>query len=152
MLLQLLESRAMFEMGAFLAASPLLRIIGRGDRHPVLVLPGFTADDRSTVPLRWFLRSQGYWTHGWHLGSNYGPTRRIIQGLDERILEIYERHERKVTVIGWSLGGIYARMLARRQPDSVRQVITLGSPFRMVEGDHSERRPGLEVAPAPLPP
>jgi hypothetical protein len=137
MLLQLLESRAMFEMGAFLAASPLLRIIGRGDRHPVLVLPGFTADDRSTAPLRWFLRSQGYWTHGWHLGSNYGPTQRIIQGLDERILEIYDRHERKVTVIGWSLGGLYARMLARRQPDSVRQVITLASPFRMVEGDHS---------------
>lgn len=127
----------MFELGAFLAASPILRLIGRGDRHPVLVLPGFTADDRSTVPLRWFLRGQGYWTHGWHLGSNLGPTPRTLQGIEARLDEIYERHERKVTLIGWSLGGIYARMLARRAPDKVRQVITLGSPFRMVEGDRS---------------
>ena len=108
-----------------------------GDRHPVLVLPGFTADDRSTMPLRWFLRGQGYWTHGWSLGSNKGPTRRVVDGLGVRLAEVHERHERPVTVIGWSLGGIYARLLARRQPEMVRSVITLGSPFRMVDGDHS---------------
>lgn len=136
-LLQLAEGRAWFEMTAFVAASPLLRMAGRGDRHPVLVLPGFTAGDRSTAPLRAVLRSQGYWTHGWRLGRNLGPTDRIVDGLDARLRELFERHERRVSVVGWSLGGIYARELARRHPRAVRQVITLGSPFRMVEGDRS---------------
>ena len=136
-LLQLAESRALFELGAFLAASPVLRAIGRGDRHPVLVLPGFTAGDRSTAPLRFVLRSQGYWTHGWRLGANVGPTRRILTGLTARLEELFDRHQRRVSIVGWSLGGIYARELARARPDLVRQVITLGSPFRMVDGDRS---------------
>lgn len=136
-ILQLAESRAVFEFGAFLAASPALRFAGRGDRHPVLVFPGFTAGDRSTAPLRAVLRSQGYWTHGWQLGPNYGPTDRIVGGLARRLQQLYERHEQPVSLIGWSLGGIYARELARLQPTTVRQVITLGSPFRMVDGDRS---------------
>jgi pimeloyl-ACP methyl ester carboxylesterase len=135
--LTFLEQRALFELGAFAAASPALRMIGRGDHHPVLVLPGFTTSDRSTVPLRWVLRGQGYWVHGWHLGANLGPTRRIVEGLDDRLREVYERQGRTVSLIGWSLGGIYARQLARRHPQMVRQVITLGSPFRMAPNDRS---------------
>ncbi len=127
----------MFEMGAFVAASPVLRLLGRGDRHPVLVLPGFTASDQSTVPLRWFLRSQGYWTHGWQLGRNLGPTHRVLLGMEQRLVELHERHGRPVSIVGWSLGGIYARSLARRRPAMVRQVITLGSPFRMEVDDRS---------------
>jgi pimeloyl-ACP methyl ester carboxylesterase len=132
-----LENRAVFELGAFMAASPLLRVVGRGDRHPVLVLPGFTASDSSTVPLRWALRSQGYWVHGWNLGRNLGPTRRVVDGLIDRLEELHGRHGRPVSIVGWSLGGIYARELARLRPDSVRQVITLGSPFRTRPGDRS---------------
>jgi pimeloyl-ACP methyl ester carboxylesterase len=131
------EQRAVLELGAFVAASPLLRMAGRGDRHPVLVLPGFTAGDRSTMPLRWFLRSQGWWAHGWHLGPNFGPTRRVVTGIQERLDELHGLHGRTVSIVGWSLGGIYARELARRKPELVRQVITLGSPFRMVDGDRS---------------
>jgi pimeloyl-ACP methyl ester carboxylesterase len=127
----------MFELGAFMAASPMLRLAGRGDRHPVLVLPGFTASDRSTEPLRWILRSQGYWTHGWRLGTNLGPTQRVIDGLHDRIEVLRQRHGQQITIIGWSLGGIYAREFARLHPDAVRQVITLGSPFRMTLGDRS---------------
>jgi pimeloyl-ACP methyl ester carboxylesterase len=140
-LLQLAESRAVFELGALVAASPLLRLVGRGDRHPVLVLPGFTASDRSTQPLRVVLRSQGYWTHRWGLGPNIGPTERIIDGMQDRLLQLFERHGCRVSVVGWSLGGIYARELARANPDHVRQVITLGSPFRMLEGDRSSATP-----------
>lgn len=136
-ILQLAEGRVVFELGAFVAASPLLRLAGRGDRHPVLVLPGFTAGDRSTAALRAVLRAQGYWTHGWKLGMNLGPTARILEGLDARLTQLHERHQRPVSLIGWSLGGIYARGLARRHPHAVRQVITLGSPFRMTEGDRS---------------
>ncbi len=130
-MLRLLESRAVFELGAIWAASPLLRIIGRGDNHPVLILPGFLADDPSTAPLRSVLRSQGYWVHGWQLGRNLGPTPEVIDGLVGRLHDLYERHERPVSLVGWSLGGIYARRLARRFPHMVRQVITLGSPFRI---------------------
>jgi pimeloyl-ACP methyl ester carboxylesterase len=111
--------------------------MGRGDHHPVLVLPGFTADDRSTLPLRWFLRGQGYWTHGWHLGANMGPTTRVMDGLRARLTDVYEHQSKKVSVVGWSLGGIYARALARERPDMVRDVITLGTPFRMSESGRS---------------
>ena len=130
-----MESRAVFELGAVAAASPLLRRIGRGDHHPVLILPGFLAGDPSTAPLRSVLRSQGYWVHGWQLGRNLGPTQHILDGLVARLTELYERHEKPVSLIGWSLGGIYARRLARRFPHMVRQVITLGSPFR-IDPDH----------------
>lgn len=140
-LLQWSESRAMFELTAFLAASPLLRAVGRGDRHPVLVLPGFTTSDASTAPLRWVLRSQGYWTHGWGLGRNMGPTGRVLRGLHDRLEMLADRHGRPVSLIGHSLGGIYARELARSHPDSVRQVITLGSPFRLEPGDRSAASP-----------
>ncbi|MEM8904052.1 MAG: alpha/beta hydrolase [Actinomycetota bacterium] len=135
--LQLMESSALFEIGGLVAASPMLRLLGRGDRHPVLVLPGFTASDRSTVPLRSTIRLQGYWAHGWGLGRNIGPSARIIDGMRDRLEQLHGRHGRKVSLVGWSLGGIYARQLAREQPDMVRQVITLGSPFRMVDGDRS---------------
>ena len=126
-----LEQRILYEVGAFAAASPLLRAAGRGDRHPVLVLPGFTASDQSTAPLRSVIRSQGYWVHGWRLGRNLGPTEEVLTGLMERLQLLAERHETKVSLVGWSLGGIYARGMARAFPDLVRQVITLGSPYRV---------------------
>ncbi len=132
-----MESRAVFELGAIAAASPFLRLIGRGDNHPVLVLPGFLAGDPSTAPLRSVLQSQGYWVHGWRLGRNLGPTAHIIDGLMERLRVLHDRHDQPVSLIGWSLGGIYARRLARRFPDVVRQVITLGSPFRINPDDRS---------------
>ena len=135
--LRVAESRAVFELGAFAASAPWLRLLGRGDQHPVLVLPGFTAGDSSTTPLRFALRSQGYWAHGWHLGPNLGPTDRIIDGIHARLEQIRAKHNRKVSIVGWSLGGIYARELARNNPDAIRQVITLGSPFRMTMADRS---------------
>ena len=136
-LFTLLEQRAVGELGAFIAATPMLRLVGRGDRHPVLVIPGFTASDRSTEVLRWYLRSLGYWTHGWQQGRNYGPNGRTVTGLVARLTELYERHGRTVSLVGQSLGGTYARHLALRYPGMVRSVITLGSPFRSQPGDHS---------------
>ncbi len=129
------------EASGFWAIRPLLRVLGAGDQHPVLVLPGFTADDNSTVPLRWVLRAQGYWVHAWRLGPNIGPTARAVRGMRRRIEDLHDEHGATVTLIGQSLGGIYARLLAREQPESVRQVITLGSPYRMVEGDRSSVPP-----------
>ncbi len=132
-LLLALEGRAWLEFAALLPAWPLLNRAPRGDGHPVLVLPGFMASDYSTRPLRWFLRARGYRTHGWRLGLNRGPSPATVEGLSARFRELRERHEQPLSVIGWSLGGIYARELARRFPTEVRRVITLASPFRDVD-------------------
>ena len=133
--------RAMGELGAMGASLPLLRRAPRGDGHPVLVLPGFTASDNSTRPLRWFLRDRGYHVHGWRLGINIGPSDRIIDGLANRIVSLAEHHGAKISLVGWSLGGIYAREIARAGPDGIRQVITLGSPFRLTDREHANSGP-----------
>jgi pimeloyl-ACP methyl ester carboxylesterase len=136
--LQMMEAAWLpLEAAGFCMMRPVLRTLGAGDQHPVLLLPGFGADDQSTLPLRTVLRSQGYWAHSWRLGRNIGPTSSIVTGMRRRVDELHERHGRTVTLIGQSLGGIYARVLARQDPLPVRQVITLGSPYRMVDGDRS---------------
>jgi pimeloyl-ACP methyl ester carboxylesterase len=125
-----LEGRAWLELAAFFAMLPALASAPRGDGHPVLVLPGWLATDASTRPLRWFLRDRGYRAHAWRLGRNLGPRPEVVSGLGARFLGLQEQSGEKLSVIGWSLGGIYARELARRFPERVRQVITLASPFR----------------------
>jgi hypothetical protein len=124
----------------------LVRSMPRGDGHPVLVLPGLLAGDLTTAPLRRFLRALCYDARGWKLGVNRGPTDALRARLAERIGHLHERHGRKVSLVGWSLGGIYARELARAFPDRVRLVITLGSPFRDISASHAARlvpiRPG----------
>ncbi len=127
--LQLAELRAGWEVAATLALWPLLQMAPRGDGHPVLVLPGLIAGDGSTLLLRRYLAGRGYNVHGWGLGRNLGP-RIGIEAAMFRLLEIlYAKESRKVSLIGWSLGGAYARLLATKRPDLVRSVITLGSPF-----------------------
>lgn len=125
-----LEARAVLELAALLPAYPFLRRAPAGDGHPVLVLPGLMAGDFSTRALRRFLRDKGYGAHGWKLGRNLGPDQAVIAAMVERLRELRARYDRRVSLIGWSLGGIYARELARGLPDLVRQVITLASPFR----------------------
>ncbi len=125
-----LEGRALFEAASVLPALPLLAGTPQGDGHPVLVLPGFSASDQSTRTLRRFLRTRGYTVHGWKLGRNAGLTPELLAGLIQRFAEVQVRQNRTVSVIGWSLGGLYARELARAFPADVRQVITLGSPVR----------------------
>jgi hypothetical protein len=131
--LLLLEGRALFELAALLAAYPFLRQAPRGNGQPVLVLPAFMASDFSTRALRRFLRDCGYAAHGWGLGRNPGPTQETVTGLVQRLGELRQRYDRRVSLIGWSLGGVYARELARAHPSDVRQVITLASPFRNLE-------------------
>jgi pimeloyl-ACP methyl ester carboxylesterase len=123
--------RALTELGALPWAAPLLLTVPRGDGHPVLVLPGFVTTDISTTLLRRYLELLGYTPFGWELGRNLGPKAIGRQGekLVDRLDAIYAKTGRKVSIIGWSLGGVMARQVARRRPDKVRQVISLGSPF-----------------------
>ena len=127
--LMLLEGRAIPEFGAFLGALPLLSLAPRGDGHPVLVLPGLVTSDVSTTALRAFLKRQGYAVSGWGLGRNFGPRPGIQDGMLALLRKMYDTSGRKVSVVGWSLGGVYARQLTKMEPDLVRSVITLGSPF-----------------------
>ena len=124
-----LEGRAPLEFSATLAAWPFLRTAARGDGHAVIIFPGLGAGDFSTLPLRNFLSSQGYETYGWDLGLNFGPREGVIQKGIERVRQIRTDSGRKVSLIGWSLGGIYAREFAKALPNDVRAVITLGTPF-----------------------
>jgi pimeloyl-ACP methyl ester carboxylesterase len=123
------EARGIFEFNASLLLSPVLMLAPRGDGHPVLTLPGFLASDLSMAPMRRYLRELGYDSQAWRMGRNVGGVSRVRAVLRDRLAEIHKASGRKVSIVGWSLGGVYARDLALRAPDMVRCVVTLGSPF-----------------------
>jgi len=127
--LMMLEGRAPWEFAAFLAARPWMRRLPAGDGHPVLVFPGLGAHDFTTRPLRRFLEARGYVPYPWKQGFNFGPRDGVLQGCRDQAEEIHKRHNRPLSLIGWSLGGVYARELAKEMPDRTRCVITLGTPF-----------------------
>ncbi len=124
-----LEGRAPWEFAALLASAPWLRQLPAGDGHPVIVFPGLGAADFTTVPMRNFLRDRGYDPHPWRQGFNFGPRHGVLEACIEQIKALHYRHGQRVSLIGWSLGGVYARELAKELPELVRCVITLGSPF-----------------------
>ena len=140
------QGRGVLELALGRARRRLLRSAPRGDGHPVLVFPGLLAGDLTTLPLRRFLRDLCYDARGWKLGINLGPNPRLRDKLDARLIHLFERHGRRVSLVGWSLGGIYARELARAHPDRVRLVVTLATPFRDISATHAARlipiRPG----------
>lgn len=113
------------------AAGPLMALAPRGEGHPVLVLPGFLTTDASTTVLRGFLRHLGHDVRAWSLGRNVGPRAIGADGekLIAKVREIHAETGQTVSLVGWSLGGVMARLAAQYAPEAVRQVITLGSPF-----------------------
>src|SRR3954468_12181585 len=127
--LMLAEARGLFELNSSLLLSPLLLRAPKGDGHSVLALPGFLASDLSMAPMRRYLRELGYDTHAWEMGRNLGGISSLRAALRDLLKRVHETSGRKVSIVGWSLGGVYARDLALQLPDMVRQVITLGSPF-----------------------
>src|SRR5258706_15420518 len=121
--LMFLEGRAVSELGAFVGALPLLSLAPRGDGHAVLVLPGLVASDTSTRPLRAFLRTRGYAVSGWRQGRNLGLRPGVQHAMVDLVHELSDVHGHKISLVGWSLGGLYARQLAKMMPDRVRSVI-----------------------------
>lgn len=109
---------------SLLPASPV------GDGHSVLVLPGFAASDLYTCSLRAYLNALGYIAKPWRLGRNLGRPSTLSQ-VAQRLEKLHDRVKQPISIVGHSLGGVYARELARAHPEWVRQVITLGSPFAM---------------------
>jgi len=121
--------RALLELGSYLPYRMLNKLPKDGDGHPVLILPGFLASDFSTIPLRSFVDKLGYTVYGWGQGRNLA-NEEYVDLLLEKVDKIHEKHQSKISIIGWSLGGIYARQLGKEKPEKIRQIITLGSPFK----------------------
>jgi pimeloyl-ACP methyl ester carboxylesterase len=118
------------ELPRFLAATRALPPAWpRGDGHAVVVIPGYGMTDPTTWALRRALTRLGYAAHGWGLGRNVGARRGLVAALHARLDALVGTSGRAVSLIGWSLGGVFARELARARPASVRRVFTLGSPF-----------------------
>lgn len=121
------------ELGAGLAAARLAgalpRLLGapRGDGHTVVDIPGWRAPELSGAPLRAYLRALGYDARSWGFGTNTGDPRRDVERLTRRVLELVDGGS-PVSLVGWSLGGVIAREVARRHPEAVRRVITYGTP------------------------
>jgi hypothetical protein len=137
------EALSGIELGRLLLRSPALRSAPRGNAG-VAVLPGYGADDASTLPLRSFLRRLGHEVQGWSLGRNRGNVQALLPRVTEGVLELAERRAEPVHLIGQSLGGVLARELARNEPDRVAQVVTLGTP---VVGGPSRTRLGFRYTP-----
>ena len=121
--------RAFGELASFYALRPLLGQLPRGDGHGVLVLPGFMASDASTRPLRRLLADLGYDAAGWNLGRNVRVDNARIEAMMACVDDLHQRTGRPISIVGWSLGGVFARELAKMAPDKVRLVISLGSPI-----------------------
>jgi len=130
LLYSLLEGRALLEAALLPALLPVLSGTPRGDGHPVLLCPGFTAGDATMVGLQLFLQSRGYHVETWGLGQNTGFKLKFSQALEQKVRFMHHRHRRKVSIVGWSLGGVYAFYTAHSAPECIRSVVSLGSPMR----------------------
>lgn len=133
--------RVVLEVGSSYLFGPILNKVPEGDGHTIITIPGFMGADGSTSRLRKLLNDRGYNAIPWGLGRNASDIQPeslddFLQQrglIEDQIAEIIEkefhRSGRKVTLIGWSLGGLYSVALAHRFPQWIRQVITLGTPY-----------------------
>lgn len=133
--------RVALEAGTSVLCKGLFKTLPEGDGHTVMTIPGFMGADGSTSMLRKFLNERGYNAVPWGMGRNASDARaesmdqfmrhraQLEGQIAQRIEEEFHSSGRKLTVIGWSLGGLYAVALAHRYPQYIRQVITLGTPF-----------------------
>ncbi|MFZ4760583.1 MAG: esterase/lipase family protein, partial [Burkholderiaceae bacterium] len=118
-----LEYRALLEAALLPPALPLLMSAPRGDGHPVLLVPGFVGDAGSMLGLKVYLRNRGYEVDDWGLGRNVGFQRKHARALEQKVRFLHHRHGRRVSLVGWSLGGVFSMFAAHQVPECVRSVI-----------------------------
>ena len=124
----LLEARIFMEMALLPASLPLLMAAPQGDGHPVVLVPGFMAGESTLAALKLFLQNKGYDVHTWGLGRNVGFRGKHANALPQKIRYLHHTTGRKVSLVGWSLGGVFSFYGAESTQDCVRSIITLGSP------------------------
>jgi len=125
----MLEGRSVFELSWFYSLRLLMRRLPQGDGHPVIFLPGFLASPASTRPMRGLFKDLGYMTYDWGLGRNLRFNAEREAEMHDLLKRVYKEHDRKVSLVGWSLGGVFVREMAKAHPEFVRQVVSLGSPI-----------------------
>lgn len=125
----LLEGRTVFEWASSFFVYPMIPKRADGDGRPVLIFPPLLGNDLVMKYLRRFLEDQNFVPYKWDMGVNLVRDN-YLPKLEEKLLEIYEKHEQKVSLIGWSAGGIFARVLANKHPKMVDQIVTIATPFR----------------------
>ncbi|MEO1065101.1 MAG: hypothetical protein AAFZ07_27105 [Actinomycetota bacterium] len=123
------ELRTGWDMMRLAARTPKLLRAPRGDGRAVVVVPGLRATDASLLPLRSFLTQRGHDARPWGLGTNSGDLDALLEATQASVLRVAEETGRSVNLVGWSLGGVYARETARDQPDAVHRVATIGTPL-----------------------
>jgi pimeloyl-ACP methyl ester carboxylesterase len=128
-----IEPRAFLEMATIPYALPMLASAPMGDGHPVLLLPGFMADEATMIGLKVYLRNRGYQVESWGLGRNVGFQRKHMLALEQKVRFMHHQTGRKVSLVGWSLGGLFSLYAAHQAPECVRSVVTLGSPVTVDE-------------------
>jgi pimeloyl-ACP methyl ester carboxylesterase len=141
----LTEWRALLELAALPYTVPWLMTAPRGDGHPVLLLPGFMADEGTLAPLKLFLRQRGYDVQSWGFGRNVGFQPQHASALEQKLRYMHHQSGRTVSLVGWSLGGVFALYAAHQASECVRSVITLGSPVS-VDAAAGSRSPALVKA------
>ncbi len=140
--------RAVTDLSTLSWAGFFMSNVPRGNGEPILVLPGFGTGDRSTAIMRGLMKKFGYEAYGWDLGINLGPRWHVLSALEGRIAKISADHGgQKLRLVGQSLGGIYARSIARDKPEMVESVVTLGSPYGAInQGKSSWAYGAVEMA------
>jgi alpha/beta superfamily hydrolase len=109
-----------------------------GKNRPILVVPGLMGTDLSTKMLRSFLSKMGFRVLGWEMGRNLGKFQ-DLQPLTQKVKNFHEKTGKKVILIGWSMGGIFVREIGKRAPESVNQLITMGSPFGNIHAPNNAK-------------
>jgi pimeloyl-ACP methyl ester carboxylesterase len=133
-----LELRAPFELALLGPSLPMLLMAPRGDGHPVLLVPGFMSTELPLLAMQAYLRNRGYTVDMWGFGRNVGLQRKHVAALEQKVRFLHHKHRRKVSIVGWSLGGAFALYVAHHAPECVRSIITLGSPVTVgAEGSQS---------------
>lgn len=127
--LLLKESRVLAEMSRYYMSKGQLNDCAEGQGQPLMLIPGFGGSDKHMKPLKLALKSLGFAPHGWGQGYNWGMRPQVRDGLAQRLQLLQERYSQKVALVGWSLGGVFAREIARHQPEYVSMVFTMGSPI-----------------------
>ncbi len=129
--------RAVFDLIKCLVFLVSYNFVNSNKTQPIMVVPGFLGSDLSTAILRWFLKKNGFSNvYGWGLGRNMGNLS-LVSMLSEKTEHLYNTHQQKVILIGWSLGGVFSREISKEKPYMVQQIITLGSPFGGLEAPNN---------------
>jgi len=124
-----LEGRWIVELSSHYALRPLLKKLPKGDGHTVIVFPGFMTSQKSTRHLRRLFNNLGYDVRDWGFGRNLRFNSDIEDKMQNMVVQTVKEAGNKVSLVGWSLGGVFAREIARSMPENIRSVISLGSPI-----------------------